>query len=153
METINLLHSILRYAVLAVMIYAIARAFMGMQKSSPFTAADSQAGLFTTIICDIQLLLGLALYFIGPLGLKNIQNNGMGYVMKDSYSRFFAVEHITGMLIALALVHIGKAKSKKKDNDAAKHKTAFVYYLIALIIILASIPWPFRKGFEGIGWS
>jgi hypothetical protein len=52
----------------------------------------------------------------------------------------------------LVLIHIGRAKSKRATTDLGKHKSAFWYYLIGLIIILAAIPWPFRKGFEAIGW-
>jgi hypothetical protein len=56
------------------------------------------------------------------------------------------------MLIAIIIIHIGRSKSKKANSDLGKHKAAFWYYLIGLILILASIPWPFRKGFEAMGW-
>jgi hypothetical protein len=72
--------------------------------------------------------------------------------MKNSYARFFAVEHISMMLIAIILIHIGRSKTKKAISDISKHKTSFWFYFIALILILASIPWPFRKGFEALGW-
>jgi hypothetical protein len=101
---------------------------------------------------DIQLIIGLVLYIFGPMGLKNIQNMGMGEVMKNSYTRFFAMEHLIGMLIAIVVFHIGRSKSKKATDDASKHKKEFIFYLIGLLIILASIPWPFKAGFEGIGW-
>ena len=152
MEIINQLHGILRWAVLLVIVFAIYRAWDGMQRKRIFDNTDNQAGLFLTIVIDTQLLLGLALYFLGAWGLKNIQNMGMGAVMKDSYARFFAIEHIMMMLIAVILIHIGRSKSKKAIDDMAKHKKAFWFYLIAFIIILASIPWPFRKGFEALGW-
>ena len=80
---------------------------------------------------------------------------GYGVERRDvdnPYSRFFAMEHLVGMLIAIVIFHVGRSKSKKAIDDASKHKNAFVYYLIGLLIILASIPWPFKAGFEGIGW-
>ena len=101
---------------------------------------------------DIQLIIGLVLYVFGPWGFKNIQNMGMGEVMKNPYTRFFAMEHLVGMLIAIVVFHVGRSKSKKAIDDASKHKKAFIFYLIGLLIILASIPWPFKAGFEGIGW-
>ncbi len=110
------------------------------------------AGILFTSMIDIQLILGLILYVTSGLGYKNIQANGMGFVMKDGFARFFAVEHISMMILALVLIHIGRAKSKRATTDLGKHKSAFWYYLIGLIIILAAIPWPFRKGFEAIGW-
>lgn len=152
METLTILHSVLRWLLLIVLIVAVFKAFMGMQSKSAFSDSDNKSGLLLTILVDTQLLLGLVLYFMGPWGLKNIQNQGMAVVMKDGFQRFFAVEHILMMLIAIILIHIGRAKSKKAVDDLTKHKTAFWYYFIALLLILASIPWPFRAGFESLGW-
>lgn len=152
MQYINDIHSILRWVVLLAALYAIFRAFGGMQQQKQFTKSDNSAGMIFTSVVDLQLVLGLILYFTGGLGYKNIQANGMSFVMKDGYARFFAVEHIAMMLIAVIVIHIGRAKSKRAFNDQVQHKSAFWYYLIGLIIILAAIPWPFRKGFEALGW-
>jgi len=151
MEFIKHLHSGLRWIVLILALLAIVKAFMGMQKKSAFTNSDNKIGLMLISFMDIQLIIGLVLYVFGPLGFKNIQNMG-GEVMKNPYNRFFAMEHLVGMLIAIVVFHIGRSKSKKAIDDASKHKKAFIFYLIGLLIILASIPWPFKAGFEGIGW-
>ncbi len=151
MEFIKHLHSGLRWIVLILALLAIVKAFMGMQKKSTFTNSDNKIGLMLISFMDIQLIIGLVLYVFGPLGFKNIQNMG-GEVMKNPYTRFFAMEHLVGMLIAIVVFHIGRSKSKKAIDDASKHKKAFIFYLIGLLIILASIPWPFKAGFEGIGW-
>lgn len=145
-------HSILRWLVLITLVYAIFRAFKGKQSQSAYASADNQAGLFAMISCDIQLLIGLILYFVGGLGLKNIQANGMGFVMSNAMSRFFAVEHISMMLLAIVLVHIGRSRSKKAATDGAKHNTVFIFYTIALVLILASIPWPFREALGRTNW-
>ncbi len=152
MLIINQLHSVLRWTILLVLILAVIKAFMGMQKKTSFTRSDDKSGLLLTILADSQLLLGLVLYIAGPMGIKNIQNLGMGEVMKNGYARFFAVEHIAMMLIAIILIHIGRSKSKKALTDLSKHTLSFWYYFIALVLILASIPWPFRQGFEALGW-
>ena len=151
MEFIKHLHSGLRWIVLILALLAIVKAFMGMQKKSAFTNSDNKIGLMLISFMDIQLIIGLVLYVFGPLGFKNIQNMG-GEVMKNPYTRFFAMEHLVGMLIAIVVFHVGRSKSKKAIDDASKHKKAFIFYLIGLLIILASIPWPFKAGFEGIGW-
>ena len=151
MEFIKHLHSGLRWIVLILALLAIVKAFMGMQKKSAFANSDNKIGLMLISFMDIQLIIGLVLYVFGPLGFKNIQNMG-GEVMKNPYTRFFAMEHLVGMLIAIVVFHIGRSKSKKAIDDASKHKKAFIFYLIGLLIILASIPWPFKAGFEGIGW-
>jgi Ca2+/Na+ antiporter len=89
---------------------------------------------------DIQLLTGLTLYFfLSPI--TKIVFSDFGAAMKDSELRFYAVEHFFMMLIAVVLVHIGRAKSKKNKIDRKKFKTAFIFYFIALVIMLAAIPW------------
>lgn len=120
--------------------------------SRAYTRGDSKTGLILTIAADLMLLVGLYLWFAGPWGYKLIQTKGMGEIMKDSYSRFFAVEHQVGMIIAIALMHIGKAQGKKNLSDKSKHRRSFIFYLLALLIILASVPWPFREIGEGRGW-
>ena len=93
--------------------------------------------------CDVQLLLGLILYFTG-MWFESVKSN-MGAVMKNSAERFFAVEHALLMIIAWLLVHVGRSMVKRADTDAKKHKRTLIYFGIALIIILAMIPWPFRQ--------
>lgn len=152
MDLLNQLHALLRWVVLILMVSAVLRAFLGMQSKKSFSNSDQKAGLFLMIACDIQLLIGLVLYIAGPWGIKNIQQLGMSAVMKDGYSRFFAVEHILMMIVAIALIHMGRAKAKKMGEAVGAHKVSFIYYVIAFIIMMISIPWPFRKGFEALGW-
>ncbi len=145
------LHSVLRWVVLIVALWAIIKMASGRSGNKKFGAADKRPALFFLIGMDLQLLVGLYLYIAGPWGLKNIQAQGFGTVMKDAVSRFFAVEHLVGMLIALILVHIGYAATKKDIPDQAKFNKAFRLFLVALIVILISIPWPFRESL-GRGW-
>lgn len=139
------LHNLLRWVVLLLLVIAIFRHMAGLSGKRPFTQGDKKVGLFLMISAHIQLLLGLIQWFIGPWGLKLIQNVGMSEVMKNPVYRFWAVEHNTGMLIAIILITIGRGAAKKNIPDQAKHKKSFWLYLIALILILASIPWPGRE--------
>lgn len=152
MEILNHIHSILRWVILILLIATIIKSFNGMRNNTEYLAQDKKFALFTLIVAHIQLLIGLVQYFAGPWGLKNIQNNGMGTVMKDSFQRFFAVEHILMMLIAIVLITVGYSSAKKIIDSRKKYKKIFIFYLIALILILAAIPWPFRGGFESAGW-
>jgi len=93
------------------------------------------------ITAHITLVLGVSQWMIGDVGLKMIQKSGFGTVMKDSVTRFFAVEHFAGMLIGIILITIARGKAKKLSYGAASW-----LYLIALIVILVTIPWPFREG-------
>ena len=89
MELLKHLHSILRWVLLIVLIASIAKAYLGMKGNREFSPEDNKLGLFTILFMHLQVLIGLVLYFSGPLGIKNIQNMGMGEVMKNSYSRFY----------------------------------------------------------------
>lgn len=133
------LHSVLRWVILILAVLAIYQAFtksQGLKKSS----------LWLLIAAHTTLLIGLYQWVAGNLGLKLIQASGMAEVMKNAAARFWAVEHITGMLIGIILITIARGKVKK-DN----YKAASWLYLIALLIILVTIPWPFREGI-GRGW-
>lgn len=140
------LHNLLRWVILVLAVVAIIKAYSGMMYRKPFTRGDKKIGLFLMISAHIMLLIGLYQWILGPWGLQNILNSGMGVVMKDKVYRFWAVEHITGMLIAIILITIGRGVSKKSYSDRTKHKKTFWFYLIALLIILVTAPWPSRVG-------
>jgi hypothetical protein len=144
------LHSLLRWVILILLLVAIYKSFADRNKT--FTTGHRKTGLFLMICADVMLLVGLYQWFTGPWGLKSIQSNGMSNVMKNALLRFFAVEHFIGMLIAISLIHIGYSYAKKNIPDSVKHKRALVFYGLALLIILISIPWPFRAVGAGRGW-
>jgi len=128
------LHNVLRWVILILLLVSLFQAFSrnkGIRKSS----------LWLLISAHITLLIGIYQWFAGSVGLKMIQHMGMGAVMKDSVMRFWAVEHLTGMLIAIILITMARGKAK-----ALNYKAAGWLYFIALVIILAVIPWPFREG-------
>ena len=143
-------HSVGRWIVLLLLLFAIINSLLAGNR--PYIKSDNRLGLLLTIFADLMLLIGIYLYFVGPLGYKAIENTGMSAVMKDPYARFFVVEHLAGMLIAIILLHIGKAQGKRPIGDKAKHRRTMIFYLVALLIILASIPWPFREIFVNRSW-
>jgi len=49
------------------------------------------------------------------------------------------------MIIAWILVHVGSVSVKRAITPAAKHKRSLLFFGIAILIILAAIPWPFRE--------
>src|SRR5580692_1846589 len=102
-----LLHSLLRWVILILLLIAIVKSYTGMTAGKPFTAVDKKVGLFLMISAHTTLLVGLYLYFFGPLGFASIRNLGFGEVMKNTAFRFYAVEHIFGMLVAIVLITIG----------------------------------------------
>ena len=147
------MHSFLRWVIIVLAVVAIYRSYAGMTGGKVFSDGDKKTGLFLMIAAHTTLLVGLYLWIAGPWGLANIRNLGFGDVMKDKVYRYFAIEHLTGMLIAIVLITIGRGAAKKNIPDAAKFKRSFWLFLVALIIILATVPWPFREGIgAGRGW-
>lgn len=149
-QTLVQLHSIGRWIVLLLLVIAIFKSATAGNR--PYIKSDNTVGLLLTVFADLMLLLGLYQWFAGDWGYKLIANAGMAATMKNPVTRFFAIEHITGMLLAIALIHVGKAQGKKSIADKTKHRRIMVFYIIALLIILLSIPWPFRVAGAGRGW-
>lgn len=144
-------HSGGRWLLLLLLLIAIFKSATAGNRN--FTQQDLKVGMFLVIITDLMLVVGLYLYFAGKWGNQQIKEfGGMAGVMKNSTARFFALEHLAGMLIAIILIHIGKVQSKKNLSHKIKHRRTFIYYLLALIIIIASIPWPIREVGVGRGW-
>ena len=129
------LHSALRWVILILLLVSIVQAFSkngSLQKTS----------LFLLIAAHITLLLGIFQYFAGDFGFKIIDRvGGFGNVMKDGFARFWVVEHLSAMLIAIVLITMARGKAKKQNYSAASWM-----YVVALILILAAVPWPFREG-------
>ena len=143
-------HSIGRWIVLLLLIFAILNSLIAGNR--PYIRTDNRLGLLLTIAADLMLLIGIYLWFVGDWGYKQIENLGFSNVVKNPVSRFYVIEHLAGMLIAIILIHVGKAQGRKAISDNAKHRRTMIFYLVALLIIVASIPWPFRVGFENRGW-
>ncbi len=122
-------HSILRYVVLILILIAIFNALTAGNK--PYTEGHRKLNLFAMISAHVQLLIGLALYFISPA--VNFSS------MSNPVTRYWNVEHISIMIIALVLITIGHSKSKKALDAKAKHKAIAVFYAIGLVIILVGI--------------
>lgn len=142
MQTVLILHNLLRWAVLILGVWTLVNALTGYFGKRIYSANDNRSNLFFMISCDVQLLIGLALYINNGWfdRLKDMGNN-----MKDPYLRFFTMEHLTLMLVAWVLVHIGRATVKKAGTDAAKHKKMLIFFGLAIVLIIAAIPWPFRQ--------
>jgi hypothetical protein len=134
------LHNTLRWLLLLSLLVTLIKYTMGWFGNQPWKKIDRILGLVFIWLMDIQLFTGLALYFfISPITKMALAN--FGAAMKDDTLRFYAVEHITVMVIAVILVHIGWEKSKKARTDIAKFKLLSVFFLIALMMLIAAIPW------------
>jgi hypothetical protein len=148
------IHSYLRWVVLAAGVIALFRAIGGNRARRPWDAGDEAASRWFVISVDVQMLLGIVIYlFLSPFTMSGWSD--MGETMRNAPLRFIVVEHQVGMLIAVALAHIGRGRIRKAADDARRHRTAAIFYGLALVAMLVSIPWPFmpagRALFRGLG--
>lgn len=140
-------HSGLRWVALILLVLTIV--YYATRMKSEYNKTAKQLALFTLISVHLQLVIGLILYFFSPV-MKAVFSSGQ--VMSNSFNRFMAMEHPLMMVIAITLITVGYSKAKKKTESRAKYRIIFFCYLAALILILASIPWPFREVGMSRGW-
>jgi uncharacterized protein YacL len=144
---LNHTHSALRWLIIILLLATVIDSAVRMYR--PFKENEKKLALFALIVMHTQLLIGLVLYFVSP----NMQGFfAKGGIMKDAVARFFVVEHLMGMVLAAVIITVGYSKAKKQAESWAKHKFLFYHYLFALLIILLSIPWPFRQAGANLGW-
>lgn len=131
----KVIHSYWAYIALAVLIYAVFNAILGLIQKKEFTHKDFRLGLFALITSHIQLLIGLGWYFMSPW-YKSMKASGI-----DSSNRLLAVEHPIMMILAIVLITMGWSKHKKKVKSETKFKTFALFYGLGLVFILSRIPW------------
>ena len=136
-----LLHSWLRWAVLLLCLVALVRAIDGMRTRRAWDAGDERVTKLFVIALDLQMLIGLVLYFLFSPLTKAALSDFAG-AMRDPILRYWAVEHPFGMVVAIALVHVGRARARRAADAALKHRRTAVFFILALIAMLAAIPWP-----------
>jgi Na+/citrate or Na+/malate symporter len=142
-STLLVLHSVIRYFVLIMLIVLVFKSLAGWMGKAAYTPADNKISLFTLIFTHTQFLLGVLLYFVSPFVQFSSET------MKDPFLRYWTVEHVTVMLIAVVLITVARSTSKKIADGVARHKRLFMLNVIALVIILAGIGMSGR-GFFGI---
>ncbi|MBN8663369.1 MAG: hypothetical protein J0L83_02275 [Chitinophagales bacterium] len=127
------LHNLLRWIILILLIVNLVNVFGGKK--------NVKLSLYLMISAHLMLVIGLYQYIAGDLGMATLKAAGMGQVMKNAAARYWAVEHITGMVIAIVLITLGHGRVKR-DADTKKAK---LYFSLALLLILLMMPWPFRE--------
>lgn len=140
------IHSIFRWLVLASLIYTVFISIQGLSSKRPYTKADNIMRIVTNAIAHTQLLIGFLLYFVWSPVTKFFLQNGLE---GSAQMWFFGAYHILAMVLSIFVMTIGSAIAKRAQTDTAKFKTIAVYFSVALVLILAAIPWfrPFFRNF------
>jgi len=145
MSALLQIHNILRWVILLLMLLSLVQSFLGWSRKRELREADVRLFLFTLIAAHTTLLIGLILLLFGRFGILSSGLPPGVELMKDRLYRFFWVEHPTGMILAVILITVGRGVVKKQIPDPMKYKKVFWFFLAALILILATIPWPGRE--------
>ena len=132
---IQSIHSTLAYAVLAILVIAVINAFLGLSAKRNFTKNDRSLSLLALILSHLQLVVGLILWVISPLGKDAMSQ------MSNAAMRLTAVEHPLINIIAIVLITIGWSKHKKEESSNGKFKKIGIFYALGLLLILSRIPW------------
>ncbi|MEQ9263176.1 MAG: hypothetical protein RLP14_08450 [Owenweeksia sp.] len=132
-------HSFLPYVILSLLIISVLVFTVKLLGKKPFTKGDRILALLTLIFSHVQFLVGLILYFISPITKAAFKNSGE--IMSNPDYRFYAVEHILVMLLAITLITIGHSRSKKASLATQKFRNLTLFFLLGLILILSRIPW------------
>jgi hypothetical protein len=134
------LHNIVRWLVVLAGLMAASRALFGWFAGRPWTKTDDRLGLLYMVSLDIQVLLGLILYFfLSPITRDALRD--FGAAMSDTNARFWSVEHITIMLVVFVLVHLGRVLSRRGSSDLSKNRRAAIFYTLTLIMLVLGMPW------------
>jgi hypothetical protein len=142
MQVLLVIHNLLRWIIIIFAIWTVLSAISGLAGKREYTATDGRSNFFFMLSMDIQLLIGLGLYFSG---VWFDQLKHLGDAMKDTNLRFFTMEHELMMIIAWILVHVGRVMVKKSSLSSSKFTKSLLFFGIALLLILIATPWPFRE--------
>jgi len=140
-QTLLTIHSYWRWLVLISLLFSIAKAIVDYRNNKNYSSFDEFVRKVTVSIFHLQLILGFTLYFISPLVALFFSNMSEGIHLREI--RFFAMEHSLMMFISIIIVTIGAVKIKHKKTSKSKYKSTFIWFSIALLIILLNIPWEF----------
>jgi hypothetical protein len=132
------LHSWLRWLALAA---GIAATVTALGSTPTANRRGDRLGLILTIAMDVQLVIGLLLYFVVSPNMEAIRAQ-FGVAMRTPQLRFFAVEHATGMVLALILAHVGRVLARKAATPAARRKRQVICYGLATLVMALAVPWP-----------
>lgn len=143
-------HNIMRWIVVVLAIYALVRIFMGVFGKREFTESDRKSLSFYAIGMDIQLVLGLVLYFfLSPITQAAFQD--FGGAMGNSAIRYFAVEHILLMVVAVVLAHVAVVMARRATTSASKFNRAAIWLTLSVLAVVVSIPWSTRPLLPQLG--
>jgi hypothetical protein len=131
----------MRWVVLAGLFLTICRGFQGYFRNTSFNKTDQAFRYWTVTLAHIQLAIGVLLYIKSPL-MQYYWKSFNDIKLISEYT-FFGIFHVFMMGVAVTILTIGSALTKRKIDDKQKFKIILIWFSTALVIIFISIPWSF----------
>lgn len=140
-DLLLVLHSVVRWLVVLAGLAVVVQGLRGWLGGREWSTLDDRFGLIFTSVMDVQLLVGVLLYVVSPLIRTVFQD--FGAAMGTSGLRFFAMEHVLLMVIAVVIAHVARARVRRASDAEAKHKQAALLFGLSIVVVLLAVPWPF----------
>lgn len=140
---LRLVHGYWRWVVLAAAIVVLVRAIAGFMARRPWTSVDERASRVFGNALDLQVMVGLVLYF-GFSPFWPATYRAFAETMRGDVARFFGVEHGTAMLLAATAAYIGRVRAKRAIDSRRRHRAMLVAMVVFFALVLWAIPWPWR---------
>jgi hypothetical protein len=142
-------HNVIRWFALILGIVAAVLVWVGWLRKRPWRASDQKMGSYFGMAVDLQLLLGLILFFLlSPLTRTALHD--FGTAMSVSSLRFFALEHPLYMILAVVCAHLGSILPRRTEDSSIKYRRAAIWFTLAVLFILLGMPWD-RPLLPGLG--
>lgn len=132
-------HNLLRWLVLVAALWALIRAYRGWLGDGAWSGRDEQAGRLYSISFDVQFLVGLFTAAVSPVIQATLRDPSL--IGSSDRIRFFAVEHIPTMVLALVAVHLTGVLAKRAESGRLRHRRSALGYSVSLLLVLLAIPW------------
>jgi hypothetical protein len=133
-------HSGIRWIILLAAIVVILKSLIGLFGNGKYGKFDNILAASFVGFMHLQGLIGVILYFISPIA-QQARSVGMGNMMADSNLRFWGMEHIVLMVLAVVAAQVGRSISKKASDDSVKFRFQAIFFGIAILLVLLGIPW------------
>jgi heme A synthase len=140
-EFVLLAHSWIRWFAIVAGVIATVSALSGTPRGDARDVRADKWGLILMITLDLQLLLGLLLYLALSPTTRAIFND-FGGAMRDPVARFWAVEHIGTMILAVAIAHVGRVLARRAKTPRAIRLRQSICFGLATVLMIAGTPWP-----------
>jgi hypothetical protein len=137
--TVLILHSWLRWVALIAVFGVVLAAIRGKVEGSQ--SISDRWGMVAMMALDLQLLLGLILYFVVSPNMQEIRAH-FGEAMQNPQLRFWAVEHLTAMIVAVVVAHVGRVLARKAKTPDSKRRRLLACFGVVAVALLLGTPWP-----------